>query len=209
MERLKTPRTAQTRRAKRAAALTSTEERIIAAAIDLLDSGGEAAVTLRAVAQGADVSHNAPYKHFESRDALLAAVAVRDFEMLRRSSIEIRTSSRDPLRRLKGTLGALIAFSHQHPGRYGLLFRNPDIAAATGSVKAAAQALFFEGAELVQACQQAGKLPAAPSATLASLLFATMHGLISIEATAGLHPEKGLSEIGRSMDVLLELLAPR
>jgi AcrR family transcriptional regulator len=209
MERLKTTRAAQTRRAKRAAALTSTDERIIAAAIDLLDSGGEAAVTLRAVAQACDVSHNAPYKHFESRDALLAAIARRDFEALRRSSAEIRASSRDPIRRLKGALGGLIEFSHQHPGRYGLLFRNPDIATAAGSVKAAAQALFFEFVELVEACQQAGKLPAAPSATLASLLFATMHGLISIEATAGLHPEKGLSDIKSSVELLLELLAPR
>jgi AcrR family transcriptional regulator len=208
MERLKKPRAAPARRAKRTAALT-TDERIIASAVDLLDSGGETAVTLRAVAQASDVSHNAPYKHFENRDALLAAVAVRDFEMLLRNSTAIRHSSRDPVRRLKNALRAFIEFSHQHPGRYGLLFRNRDIAAATGSVKEAAQALFFEFVELVQACQQAGKLPAAPSATLASLLFATMHGLISIEMTAGLHPEKGLSDIESSVELLLKLLAPR
>ncbi len=207
MERLKKPRAAPARRTKRAAALT-TDERIIAAAIDLLDSGGEAAVTLRAVAQASDVSHNAPYKHFENRDALLAEVAARDFEMIRAMSSSIRASTKDPIRRLKTALGGLIDFAHEHPGRYGLLFRNTAIATATGRVKEAAMGLFAEFAALVQACQQAGKLPNAPSATLASLIFATVHGLISMEATSGkLHPEKGLSDVESSVDLLLSLLA--
>ena len=59
-----------------------TDQRLIAAAASLLDSGGEAAVTLRAVALAVGVSHNAPYKHFEDRNALLAAVAIQDFIML-------------------------------------------------------------------------------------------------------------------------------
>ena len=51
-----------------------TDQRLIAAATSLLDSGGEAAVTIRAVAQAVGVSHNAPYKHFEDRSSLLRAV---------------------------------------------------------------------------------------------------------------------------------------
>jgi AcrR family transcriptional regulator len=51
-----------------------TNERLIEAAAALLDSGGESAVTLRAVAQAVDVFHNASYKHFVDRNALLAAV---------------------------------------------------------------------------------------------------------------------------------------
>ena len=53
----------------------NTSERLVTAAAELLDAGGEAAVTLRAVGSAIGVSHNAPYKHFVSRDDLLAAVA--------------------------------------------------------------------------------------------------------------------------------------
>ena len=42
----------------------TTAERIIEAAAALLDSGGESAVTLRAVGLASGISHNAPYKHF-------------------------------------------------------------------------------------------------------------------------------------------------
>jgi AcrR family transcriptional regulator len=45
----------------------TTGRRLIIAAIALLDSGGEGAVTLRAVGNASGISHNAPYKHFESR----------------------------------------------------------------------------------------------------------------------------------------------
>ncbi|WP_074063640.1 TetR/AcrR family transcriptional regulator [Rhizobium etli] len=60
----------------------STHDTLIQAAANLLDDGGEQAVVLRAVGHAAGVSHNAPYKHFHNRDALLAAVAATDLETL-------------------------------------------------------------------------------------------------------------------------------
>ena len=56
-----------------------TKDKLVEAAAALLDDGGESAVTVRAVAHRVGVSHNAPYKHFADRAALLAAVAERDF----------------------------------------------------------------------------------------------------------------------------------
>jgi AcrR family transcriptional regulator len=55
----------------RAALLQSAEE--------LLEKQGPDAVVLREVARKAGVSHNAPYRHFESREALLAALAAEGF----------------------------------------------------------------------------------------------------------------------------------
>jgi AcrR family transcriptional regulator len=43
------------------------DRRLIIAAIALLDSGGEGAVTIRTVGHASGIPHNAPYKHFESR----------------------------------------------------------------------------------------------------------------------------------------------
>ena len=50
---------------------------LIDAAADLLDKGGPAEVTLREVGRLAGVSHNAPYKHFDSKEELLSAVVGR------------------------------------------------------------------------------------------------------------------------------------
>jgi AcrR family transcriptional regulator len=43
------------------------DRRLIIAATALLDSGGEGAVTLRTIGHASGISHNAPYRHFESR----------------------------------------------------------------------------------------------------------------------------------------------
>jgi AcrR family transcriptional regulator len=40
-----------------------TDRTLVAAAAVLLDTGGESAVTVRAVAAAAGITHNAPYKH--------------------------------------------------------------------------------------------------------------------------------------------------
>jgi AcrR family transcriptional regulator len=49
------------------------------AARELLEKQGPDAVVLREVARRAGVSHNAPYRHFASREALLAALAAEGF----------------------------------------------------------------------------------------------------------------------------------
>jgi AcrR family transcriptional regulator len=64
MERLKDARTIAAKRGVRSTAVTT---RLIIAAIALLDSGGEGAVTLRTVGHASGISHNAPCKHFKSR----------------------------------------------------------------------------------------------------------------------------------------------
>ena len=55
---------------------------LLDAASALLAEVGVAAISLREVARRAGVSHNAPYRHFADRDALLAALALQGFEVL-------------------------------------------------------------------------------------------------------------------------------
>ena len=53
------------------------------------ERGDAAELTLREVARRVGVSHNAPYRHFEDKDALLAAVATEGFHLLSRGSIAV------------------------------------------------------------------------------------------------------------------------
>src|SRR5258706_12767161 len=48
---------------------------LVGAAMDLLEEGGEAELSLRAVARRAGVSAAAPYRHYDDREALVSAVA--------------------------------------------------------------------------------------------------------------------------------------
>lgn len=185
----------------------TTEDRLVAAAAALLDAGGEKAVTLRAVGQGAGVSHNAPYKHFRNRDALLAAIAMADFTRLGDKFAEIRGSSMSAKDKLRAILGYAIEYSREYPMRYRLLFANPAIAAEGGVLREAAMRSFDEFAAVVEECQAAGVLPATPHKTLAGLLFASLHGLLAFEANGLTHPEKGFISVSESIDLLIDLIS--
>lgn len=186
----------------------TTAKKLIMAAGGLLDSGGESAVTLRAVGHAAGLSHNAPYKHFANRDALLAAVASESFEALAKDLEAIRRSSRTPAEKMSDAIQLFIDYNRRRPARYRLLFNDPNTAAAGGELKTRALETFEQFRSIVQECQDAGDLPDAPSQALTSLIFASAHGLLAMENNGQMHPEKGLSNVGTSMQLLLDLLSP-
>lgn len=185
----------------------TTRDALIRAAATLLDTGGEQAVTLRAVGHAAGVSHNAPYRHFQNRDAILAAVASADLETLSAAFADIRGSARAPPARLLAAIGALIAFSRDQPSRYRLVFGAPTLARDHPDLQARSETCLAGIMALVDDCKDAGALPAAPTKSLASLLLAAMHGLVLLEAQGQLRADKGLPTIEDSMELMVKLLA--
>ncbi len=185
----------------------TTRERIIEAAAALLDTGGESAVTLRAVGLASGVSHNAPYKHFKDRSALLAAVATRDFRSLNDRFTEASQGGARPISRLRDALQAFVNYGQNSPARYRLLFNDPGIAAEGGELEAAALQCFATCAALIEACQWAEQLPLVPATQLAGLIYASVHGLIDLQAGGRLKSEKGFQSVSDSVDLLLSVLS--
>lgn len=183
-----------------------TDQKLIAAAASLLDSGGERAVTLRAVAQAVGVSHNAPYKHFKDRSALLRAVAIQDFAMLTNAFAEVRQMGVKPLSKLKRALTIFVSYAQEYPARYRLLFSDPDIAAQR-DLEAAAMQSFAEFAAIVQGCQEAKDLPSVPNVELTGLIYASVHGLIDLQAGGRMRKEKGLANVHEGVELLVKLLS--
>ena len=86
---------------------------VLAAAGKLIEKEGVAGLSVREAARRAGVSHNAPYRHFPDRDALLAALAAEGFTQLEKA-LEKR-SGRE--------LGeAYVRFALAHPQRFRLMF---------------------------------------------------------------------------------------
>lgn len=86
---------------------------VLSAAWKLVEKEGLAGLSVREAARRAGVSHNAPYRHFADREALLAALVAEGFEQLN-AALENRAGRE---------LGeAYVAFALESPERFRLMF---------------------------------------------------------------------------------------
>lgn len=86
---------------------------LLRAAGKTLEKRGIAALSLRQAARSAGVSHNAPYRHFPDREALLAALAAEGFAMLGE-----RLRGQPP----RAIGEAYVRFALEQPQRFRLMF---------------------------------------------------------------------------------------
>jgi AcrR family transcriptional regulator len=111
---------------------------LVAAARQLLDENGFEGVGLRETARRVGVSATAAYRHFTSKEDLLAAVAAEGFRELG-AAMERETRGPDPLSRAGQ---AYVEFARQNRGLFRLMF-GPVVAerAKYQGLKAAADAV--------------------------------------------------------------------
>lgn len=155
---------------------------LVDAGISLLRSGGADAVTLRAVAREAGVSHAAPYRHFSNRDQLFAEVATPCLEDLgRRLEDAAGTADGDAGVRIRNLGRAYLAFAIERPEEYRLIFGSRVAAFdAHEGLSRASKAAFGVLVTAIEAGQAKGRIVAGPAAGLATFAWATLHGLAGL-----------------------------
>ena len=186
--------------------MASARDAILDAAADLLDSAGPDGVTLRAVGERAGVSHNAPYKHFRDKEALLAAVAVREFAVRRDAMGQLVARADGPLDALRALAHDHVAWAMANPNRFHLLFggwsRHDDaLDEAAGSTRLS----FVDILRGVRA--HVAGWPENDERT-AALLMATAHGAIDLALGGHLAADgKGGAHPAELIDDLIDLLS--
>lgn len=97
------------------------KDALIEEAFSIIEEKGVEHLSLRDVARRLGVSHQAPYKHFPSRDHILAAVVARCFSDFA-DYLEARPVSPEPFEDL-GRMGlAYLEFARSNPLQYRLMF---------------------------------------------------------------------------------------
>lgn len=172
-------------------------EALVEAAIELLVDEGLAALSLRAVARRAGVSHTAPYRHFADKAELLAAVAVEGFRSLRAALERAMQGLSEPRDRLRDSGRAYVAFALAHPAHYRVMF-GPDLdKAAHAELGAVALATF----EVFVAAVTDAVAPDVAPMDAAVFLWAEVHGLSLLAldgqlAVAGDDPAALMERVG-------------
>ena len=128
---------------------------LVEAGLLLLDSEGIEAVTIRAVARLAGVSHAAPVNHFPDRRSLLTAIAARCFEELTQA---VAPRGRRPAptarKRLYALVDAFYAYGLANPNRYRLMWRQDLLDAADPAIKALTDDVFERVAKSLEGIEK-------------------------------------------------------
>lgn len=127
--------------------------RIVESAARLLEQGGRAAVTTRAVAEGAGVKSPAIYRIFTDMQALLDAVAVHGFNAYLAGKGEL-PAAEDPVDALRTGWDSHVDFGLRHKELYRLMYAP----GSAGQVSDAASIAFDRLLGITRRIARAGRL---------------------------------------------------
>lgn len=155
---------------------------LLDAAIELIQTEGADALTLRAAARAAGVSQAAPYRHFADKRELLAAVAEEGFRMM---AAEMRAASAahpgDAVGGFRACGLAYVDFARAHPAHFRVMFGRhvANRAAYPGLKEAAGESFALLEARIADG-QGAGFIVDAEVRPLAIATWSMMHGFSSL-----------------------------
>src|SRR3954469_10983967 len=159
-------------------------EALVRAALDLIAKKGPAGFTFADAARSAGVSAAAPYRHFRDRDALIADVARRGFELFEAALSHAWNEGRpEPYRAFENVGRAYLHFARNEPAYYSAMFEAGVALDADPGLREAANRAF----EVLRRASEmlCGPLPAdkRPPALMMSLhIWALSHGIASLFA---------------------------
>jgi AcrR family transcriptional regulator len=163
-------------------------EALLAAARVELVEHGRSAISLRAVARRAGVSHAAPKHHFGDRAGLLTAIATEGFQALTRTLEQ--TSQSDPQRALAALGDAYIDFGLAHPALFELMFAPNELQTANADlIRAQGEAIGALSAAVGPPAVGDGASSETPP--LALISWALAHGLAVLARDGALRTAAG------------------
>lgn len=175
------------------------KEACLAEALAIIETEGIEHLSLREVARRLGVSHQAPYKHFQSRDHILADIVSRAFSSFA-AHLDARPRGQDPDHDMAEMGRAYLDYAARHPLQYRLMFgtplpdgdRHPDMMAQ------AQHAFALLRAALQRRAAARGAVLDERQETLDALfIWSGLHGLASIQA----------SSVARTLDISEAVMA--
>jgi AcrR family transcriptional regulator len=169
---------------------------LLEAALIILELKGEAGLGLRDLARAVGVSPAAPYRHFDSRAALLESLAVTGFQRFSLRMEQVAAS--EPEHPMAAMGKTYVMFALQNPNLFRLMFSPQLKKDARPGLRMAADAAFDTLRHLVGGDLDAGRIKAlAAWAKVHGLAVLLLDGQIAIRA--GEDTEALISEIIESL----------
>ncbi|MBX2860254.1 MAG: TetR/AcrR family transcriptional regulator [Vampirovibrio sp.] len=164
----------------------------------VLKKKGLQGLTLREVARAAGVSHNAPYRHFKDKTALLSAIVMDGFDQLSDATQSAIDSGGTPQDQLTRACAAYVNIAIRSPETTQLMLGR--LAAEKECPPALTQAgfrLFSLLTEMIEEGQQAGVYRSGESREMALSVWAMVQGLAILISSEQIKRGASQREISR------------
>ena len=172
----------------------------VRAAMELLEEGGETALSLRAVARWAGVSPAAPYRHYADREALVSAVATLGYRELAERLAAAHPSPSTP-DDLAAVAVAYVQFALEHRALFRTMFSDPCDGDSSERVAATTAIAEYVGALVRRA------FPGVDPDALSTALWAVVHGLAFLYLDGKLDTSTSQAVADRVRAAVLALVA--
>jgi AcrR family transcriptional regulator len=152
---------------------------LVNAAVELLTESDVNSLSLRQVARRVGVSHAAPYRHFDDKDALLAVVAEEGFKTFTQYlQTAVEAVPDDPIQQFLGCGRAYVRYALENPTHYRLMFSEfPFCEDRFEPLNQVADGSFEVIVNVIIAGQKQGLFRAGEARTIALGAWTQVHGL--------------------------------
>lgn len=158
---------------------------ILTAAERIFVEHGYEGATIRKIADEVGLSSTALYMHFADKSEMLHEICRGAFEALIASHQEILVADEAPEARLRRMIEAYIKFGFDNPNAYRLTYLTRPVEAREGAQSVAQETgaeLFRAFVAVVEEAVAAGRMRGDP-ATIAQVIWASAHGIVSLRIT--------------------------
>ena len=177
-------------------------ERLCEAAERLFAERGPDAVTMRQLAADLGVSPMTPYRYFEDKDDILAAVRANGFNRFAEALEQARESAVGAAARGAAVGEAYVTFALEHPHSYKLMFDfNQPHAEKYPELVAAGRRAQKTMTGYIEDALAEGLMHGDPE-QIGLMFWAAIHGAVILEL-AGLLPPGGARQLYHGLDVTL------
>ncbi|MFF5970228.1 TetR/AcrR family transcriptional regulator [Streptomyces sp. NPDC012769] len=175
-------------------------ERLVRAGVELVDTEGAQALSLREIARRAGVSHGAPRRHFPTHLDLLSAIAREGFRELAERTAAVDRGEAEARARVEALARGYLDFARARPGMYELMFRHDLLESGRLGLRDTSLPLFTRLAELVSRARP----DTADPVTAAGALWANLHGIAQLWRWGSLRLATGADDVAPLLAAALD-----
>ncbi len=174
-------------------------QRLCDAALDIYKTEGYEAVSFRRLASYLNISHTQPYRVFDNKEELFAAVRLDCYERFKLAIVEGDSNEQGPVVRLYALARVIIKYVQQNPADYRLMFsihqppleRYPELLEIR-------QSTFDYLVAIVQQAVDAGIVREDPR-TVMHMAWVALHGLLTLHSAGQLVHGHSLEDLVEPM----------